>query len=116
MRKFAYLNICLRAPQALQAADVLRFTIIEPDGQYRWRWFDIITATKEQMHSSAQARRRMALGDVAQLATDIASFNENNKYGAQIEMSFNFDEDLAELSQPTVYPGDEDDEDLGTDD
>ena len=85
--------------------------IIEADGQYRWLWFDIVEANKDQMHKSAQARRRMALGDVQQLSTDIASFNDNNKYGAHIEMSFNFDDDLADLAHPTVYPGDEEDED-----
>jgi hypothetical protein len=32
------------------------------------------------------------------------SYNDNNKYGAHIEMSFNFDEDLKELQQPPEYP------------
>ncbi|HKQ48415.1 MAG TPA: hypothetical protein VJZ71_10130 [Phycisphaerae bacterium] len=86
------------------------FTFIDQGGQYRWLWFDIINADEQQMHKSAQARRRMALGDVSQLNTDISSFNDNNKYGAHIDMSFNFDEDLAEMEHPTVYPGDEEDE------
>jgi hypothetical protein len=91
------------------------FSIVDEDGQYRWLWFDIVSATKDQMHASAQARRRMALDDVSQLATDVASFNDNNKYGAHIDMSYNFDEDLAELSHPTVYPGDEEDDAISAD-
>jgi hypothetical protein len=85
------------------------FTVVGSDGQHQWLWFDIVTATQPQMHKSAQARRRMALGDVSQLATDISSFNDNNKHGAHIEMSFNFDEDLADLAHPTDYPEDDDD-------
>ena len=88
---------------------------IDMDGQHRWIWFDIIKANKDQMHKSAQARRRMALGDVSQLATDIASWNDNNGFGEQIMMSFNFDEDLADMQHPTVYPGDEEDEDIEED-
>jgi hypothetical protein len=84
------------------------YTVLDENGQYKWLWFDIVNAQTEQMHKSAQARRRMALGDVAQLSTDISSFNDNNKYGGHIDMSFNFDEDLAEMSHPTEYPGDED--------
>jgi len=84
------------------------FTVIGPDGQHKWLWVDIEKATREQMHKSAQARRRMALGDVSQLHTDISSWNDNNPYGGSIEMSFNFDPDIEELSHPTVYPDEED--------
>ena len=80
--------------------------VIEPDGQRRWHWIDIVTAKPEPMHKSLQSRRRAALGDVAQLARDLSSYNENNRYGAQLTMSFNFDEDLAEMEQPTEYPED----------
>ena len=67
-------------------------------------WADIETAPPSHMQLSLQQRRRGALGEVVQIDTDRLSYNENNKYGAQIEMSFNFDEDLAELSHPTKYP------------
>lgn len=86
------------------------YVIVEPDGQKRWRWIDIVTAAPEPMHKSLQARRRMALGDVQQLATDLSSYNDNNHYGAQLEMSFNFDEDLAEMEHPTDYPEDPEDD------
>ncbi len=60
---------------------------------------------------SLQARRRSALGDVVQLARDLASYNDNNRFGAQLQMSFNFDEYLAEMEQPTEYPAEPPDED-----
>ena len=61
------------------------------------------------MHKSLAARRRSALGDVVQLNTDLQSYNDNNRYGVEIQMSFNFDEDLAEMSHPDEYPEDVDD-------
>jgi hypothetical protein len=80
------------------------FVIIEPDGQRRWQWVDIVTAKPDPMHRSLQARRRQLLGDAIQLDTDRHSYNENNLYGAEIEMSYNLDEDLAERNLPTEYP------------
>jgi len=67
-------------------------------------WADILTAPPEHMRMSLQQRRRGALGEVIQTNTDKDSYNDNNQYGAYIEMSFNFDEDLAELAQPSEYP------------
>lgn len=103
-------------PQGREVRKKHCFTIIDADGQYKWLWVDICAANRDQMQKSAQARRRMALGDVLQLSTDISSWNDNNKFGAQIEMSFNFDEDIDELAHPTTYPGDEEDEDTEVDD
>lgn len=80
------------------------YIIEEPDGQRRWHWVDITTAKPEPMHKSLQARRRQALGDVIQLDTDRRSYNDNNLFGAAVEMSYNFDEDLAERQMPTEYP------------
>lgn len=67
------------------------------------------------MHKSLQARRHQALGDVVQLDTDRQSYNDNNLFGANIEMSYNFDEDLAERNMPTDYP-EEPSEDADNDD
>jgi len=89
-------------------------SIVDDDGQRRWHWIDMTTAKPEPMHQSLQARRRASLGDVQQLATDLASYNDNNQFGAKLEMSFNFDADLAEMSQPTEWidePPEEDDAD-----
>jgi hypothetical protein len=99
-------------PQGREVRKKHCFTVIDDVGQHRWLWVDIVTANRDQMQKSAQARRRMALGDVVQLKTDLSSWNDNNQFGSQIEMSFNFDEDIEEMLHPTVYPGDEEDADL----
>jgi hypothetical protein len=67
-------------------------------------WADIVTAPADHMRLSLQQRRRGALGEVVQTKTDMDSYNDNNKWGAVIQMSFNFDEDLAEMQQPAEYP------------
>jgi hypothetical protein len=71
-------------------------------------WGDIWSLTPEQMRASVQTRRRQSLGEVKQIKTDLDSYNDNNKYGAKIQVSFNFDKDLAELSQDTEYNPDKD--------
>ena len=44
------------------------------------------------------------MGDCKQLKTDLDSYNDNNPHGAQIQMTFNFTEDLQELDMPSEYP------------
>jgi hypothetical protein len=97
------------------------YVVVDADGQRHWNWVDIETAKPDPMHKSLQARRKQALGDVVQLDIDRQSYNDNNLFGAELEMSYNFDEDLAERSLPTSYPehpGDDDldDEEEGKDD
>jgi hypothetical protein len=91
-------------PQGREVRKRHCYTIIEADGQRAWLWVDITTAKPDPMHRSLQSRRRSALGDVIQLDRDLASFNENNAWGAALQMSFNFDEDLEELKHPIDYP------------
>src|SRR5262249_7325047 len=43
------------------------YIFVEPDGQRRFHWVDIVTAKPEPMHKSLQARRKQALGDIIQL-------------------------------------------------
>jgi len=45
------------------------------------------------------------VGDCKQLKTSVDSYNDNNKHGKYIEISFDFAEDMEESEQPTVYPG-----------
>jgi hypothetical protein len=63
------------------------------------------------MQLSLQQRRFAVLGDCKQLKTDADSYNDNNPHGAEVQMSFNFEEDLAELEQPTEYPEQREDPD-----
>ena len=74
------------------------------DGTQLFLWGDIEDADPRHMHLAFSQRRGSALGDVKQLKTDKDSFNDNNRFGAFIDMSFNFDEDLAELGHSTDYP------------
>lgn len=78
--------------------------VFREDERQRSLWDDIETAKPDHMQLSLQQRRRGAFGEVVQTNTDRESYNDNNKYGASIEMSFNFDEDLAELKHSTEYP------------
>jgi hypothetical protein len=91
-------------PQGREVRKKHCYVVVEPDGQRRWNWVDIVSARPDPMHRSLQGRRRQAFGDIVQLDTDRQSYNDNNHHGAQLEMSYNFDEDLAELRMPTEYP------------
>ena len=68
-------------------------------------WADIATAPPEHIRLSLQQRRRGILGDVTQLKTDMDSYNENNNPAPEkpIQLSFNFDEDLAEAAHGSTY-------------
>jgi hypothetical protein len=80
-----------------------------PDGKYvqKTLWDDITTAEPEHMHISFQQRRKMVLGDCHQLKTDLDSYNENWNTKQEIQLSWDFTEDLAELDLPTHYEGDD---------
>lgn len=69
-----------------------------------WLWADITTAPPDHMRMSLQQRRHSVVGDCKQLKTDLDSYNDNNLHGAEIQMSFDFREDLHELSMPVKYP------------
>ena len=68
------------------------------------RWVDITTAPPDQMKLSFAVRKESAFADVHQLYTDLTSYNDNNKFGATLQMSFNFDLELQERSLPGEYP------------
>jgi hypothetical protein len=55
------------------------------------------------MRLSLQQRRGYIVGDCKQLKTDLESYNQNNSHGAQIQLSFDFTEDLEELDMPPEY-------------
>jgi hypothetical protein len=67
-------------------------------------WADIDDIQTEKMRLSLQQRRRGVLSDCKQLNNDRESYNENYNAGEPIAMSFNFDEDLAEMNQSPEYP------------
>lgn len=89
--------------------------IIEGEKQFTF-WFLMKDATPEQMRLTAQARRRGALSDVMQIERDLRYYNKHFNPGDPIQMSFNYDPDVAEHFMPTEYPdtppgGNDDEED-----
>ena len=66
-------------------------------------WADVEDAPPEHMQMSFQQRRRGIGGDVKQLKTDMDSYNDNNKHGASIQLSFNFDVDMEDEAHPGEY-------------
>ena len=60
-------------------------------------WADIRTASRDHMEIAFQQRRQQVVGDCAQLKLDVDSYNENRTPTKQIEMVFDFTQDLAEI-------------------
>jgi hypothetical protein len=77
---------------------------IKKDDKQLVFWVDIEDAKPGQMLLAFQQRRKGILQDCAQLKTDVDSYNDNNKANDRIQLAFNFEEDLAEMAQPTEYP------------
>jgi len=65
-------------------------------GEQQLMWIDSSAAPK-QMHRALQTSRDRILDDCRHLKTDTDSYNENNRYGASIHISFDFTNDLKEL-------------------
>jgi hypothetical protein len=84
-------------------------TTILPDGKHeqKYLWIDMQDPKlkHEQAELALQYGRKLIVGDCKQLKTSVDSYNDNNKHGKYIEVSFNFAEDMEESEQPTVYPG-----------
>jgi len=80
-----------------------------PDGkhiqQYLWIDMEDPSLKPEEAEMALQYGRKLIVGDCKQLKTSVDSYNDNNKHGKYIEISFNFVDDMAESEQPTVYPG-----------
>jgi len=65
-------------------------------------WFDR-SAEPDLVRRSLQQRRNAIAGACGKLKLYVDSYNDNNPYGATIQMSFNFEDDIAELEQSTEY-------------
>lgn len=66
------------------------------DGKQQVFWANMFDAPYEHLEEAFQQRRRQSLGDCRQLKTDIDYCNKKRFSDKPIQMSFNFDEDLAE--------------------
>ena len=59
-------------------------------------WDDIRTAPRAHMHMSFQQKRKGIFWDCVQLKTGVDSWNDAHPKEEQIEMIYNFENDLAE--------------------
>lgn len=66
------------------------------DGEQFTLWDDIRTAPREHMQLSFQQKRRGIFWDCHQLKTDVDSYNDARPDEENIEMVFDFTNDLAE--------------------
>jgi hypothetical protein len=80
-------------------------TIVEGVEEQLYLWVDMRQADENQAQMAFQYGRKMIMDDCLQLKIGVESYNENNFHGASIEMSFDFNEDMEEMDQPTEYPG-----------
>lgn len=84
--------------------------LVEANGQRAWEW-----ATGEQIHPDnfrkAMTHRRNGLVSRAvQHATDVDSYNDNNQWGAQLELyDYDFNADVEESQLPEDYPDEDPD-------
>jgi len=73
------------------------------DGKQKMLWDDIRTAETAHIERALQLRRQQIVGDCSQLKKDQDSFNDNNIYGAKIQLNFNFEKDLEEMETLEDY-------------
>jgi hypothetical protein len=80
-----------------------------PDGkhiqQYLWIDMEDPNLKHEEAELALKYGRKLIVGDCRQLKTSVDSYNDNNRHGKYVEISFNFADDMDEADQPTVYPG-----------
>jgi len=69
---------------------------IEKDGEQIALWEDFDNISCEDYELSLLQRRKQIVGECIQLNTDKDSFNENRKPNRQIELSYDFTQDIAE--------------------
>ena len=74
------------------------------DGTRHATYHNILIALPEAMRISLTQRRDGIRSDCKQHAIDFGSYNDNNIYDATLESyDYNFNADLEELRQPSVY-------------
>lgn len=76
----------------------------EKNGHTLWLWGDKDEVGVEHMKTSFFQRRKEIVNDCCSLKVDVDSYNDNNRDGAWIQMSFSMDADVteAELGDATL--------------
>ena len=100
-------------PQPKQEESVMNFPTVIPRPKFGFDtqdhqmviWADIETAKPEHMRISFSQSRQGISADCVAHNTIVESFNDNNRYGATLELfDYNFNPDIAEKKLPTEYP------------
>lgn len=96
----------------VRASHAIPIEVLTPKGPKRYsRWLPLFDAPPDHMRISAQLRRKSAFADVRQLALDLDSYNDNNHFKALIPIpSFDFNRDIEDSKQSTIYKEDPDDD------
>lgn len=84
-------------PQGRRVRKKHAAVVLKEGGKQQWLWADIETAPPGHMRLALEQRRRGVLGGLAQLKADMDSYNENfnPRPDQPIQLSFNFEDDLA---------------------
>lgn len=91
-------------PQGREVRKMHPVRIKDADGEQMVLWADIEGASPNHMRVSFQQRRQGILSDCGQHKTDVASYNDNNRFKASLMFDYDFSADLQELELPTKYP------------
>lgn len=67
------------------------------DGQLRFEWDDIDTATRDHMQRAFSLRRKQIVGDCHQLKVDVDHFNDDHADDEPIQLILDFTDDVAEM-------------------
>jgi hypothetical protein len=107
MREEYYTDPQGRKVRTKHAARRVDDDLSEPDADgpkiQKMLWHDIRTDDADHIIQALQQRRMQIVGDCKQLKNDGDSFNDNHPSGKKIQLIFNFEDDLAEMEQPTEY-------------
>lgn len=79
-----------------EIGDQVRYYHAVTRGREGSLWGNLDTAPKDHLYEAFMQRRRQSLGDCRQLKTDVDYCNRKRFSDTPMQMSFNFDADLAE--------------------
>lgn len=80
-----------------QMRNIVREFKKEKHGKQIPIWSNLSSASYKHMQLSLLQRRKRLIGNCSQLKTDMDSYNENYNTKTDIQLSFNFTNDLIEL-------------------
>ena len=69
-------------------------------GKQETFWFHIRNVTREHMELLVQQRRKQMVGQAVELSLIIDYYNDNHPVEVPIQTIFNFENDVAEFTQP----------------